>query len=199
MKSKIVNFNKRRLKKYIKDFYITGEANDWLLSFSKQKYYNNVGTVNSAEYKKIDQIVARHNARLERDFFKDLENLKDSFCTESAKFKFPTILAHYKRGINPVRSLYNELQKVLFCYDKNNCTHQWILSLFKDDEWVADLMTAIDNDISSIVQLLNKWSKNNHTTHNIKQELKVLAQIAENLNLYKEVFTLVSEIPEEEL
>jgi len=62
--------------------------------------------------------------------------LVNSFYTDSFLFKYPYTLANYRRGINPVCALYEELQASLYRQDKT-----------KFDDWLIDLCTKHKDDI----------------------------------------------------
>ena len=62
--------------------------------------------------------------------------LLDSLRTNSSLFMYPYTLSNYKRGINPVCALYEELQASLH---KSNKT--------KFDKWLIDLCTKHRDDI----------------------------------------------------
>lgn len=127
-----------------------------------------------------------------RKFDEDLENIRHNFKTNSYKFKFPTILSKYRRGINPVNALYNELQETLFKYKADCDKHVWIISLFKDQQFLNELISAIENDLTDIVQLENKY-KNPLTTH-VTKHIVELQKVKQNLLHYKDVFILVADM-----
>ena len=80
---------------------------------------------------------------------------KNMLC-RYAIFKYPSILAKFRRGINPVSAIYNEMQKVLLL-DNNDAYSVWLMSLFDNKEWVAKLIHALDTDIKSISKITNEY------------------------------------------
>jgi hypothetical protein len=125
-------------------------------------------------------------------FKDDLAILKSNFKTESTKFMFPTIMCRYRRGMNPVRGIYYELQKTLFQFDKDNPVHIWIITLFHNKEWYRKLIEAIAHDYFIITKFQQAHLPQFRNKH-IERELSVLNNVKENLLHYKEVFSLMSD------
>ena len=64
-------------------------------------------------------------------FSKDHAELLACLKTKNAKYKFPTVMSGYRKDINPVDALYQNLQEALFRFDKDDKFYVWIISLFK--------------------------------------------------------------------
>jgi hypothetical protein len=192
--SKIINFNKARIAAYLrytethghihKNLPLVIEGN--LPSYSK-KYVGYQATLNGLREEKKNR-----KTNLINDFNQDLELLTSGFQTQSSLFMFPTVMSKYRKGINPVTALYNELQKTLFYFNKSNATHRWILKLFKDSDWFNALIKAIDYDYASISRFQQRHLHQVSNKH-IERELSVLNNVKENLLHYKEVFLLMTE------
>ena len=194
---KVVNFTKARIAAYLKyseeyrrlhhDLPRWVSENGDLPGYAKQ-YEGYKRSVKYLEnYKKAQ--VNYHVAM----FFEELENLKTTFKTESALFKFPTIMSKYRKGLNPVTMLYNELQKTLFYFDKENETHVWLLSLFADKEWLKALINAIQEDCNAITRFQLRHVPETRSKQ-IEREISVLNNVRDNLIHYREVFMLMEDM-----
>jgi len=115
---------------------------------------------------------------------KDYKLFLSKMRTRSSEFMFPTILAGYRRGINPVDALYNYLQKTLFNYDKTDTTHVWVTDLFRDHEWTDRICHALEKDCNDIVEY--QMRNNVPTTQVIELE-----RIRLKFMHYEEVFKLM--------
>lgn len=116
------------------------------------------------------------------------KNVYDTFLTNMhtrhSEFMFPSILSGYRRGINPVDALYNNLQKSLFNYDKHDKTCVWVIGLFKDIEWSNKLCYAIVQDCNNIDNICQLYSNDIAMVAELKRiKLKFLH--------YLEVFKLM--------
>lgn len=183
----IVCFHQEKIKHYIRKYERTGYLSDFLIP-----YYDHKVVVNSN--KRLSEVTKTINRKQEifkkTQFDTELEKLMMSFSTESSKFMFPTVLAKYRKGINPVKALYNEVQRVMFQYNSNNNEHKWVVSLFKDQLWFNSLISALDVDIEKIHEFQHKWRRQNN--EDIKETVEYLYNVTENLNHFKEVFLLIN-------
>ena len=115
----------------------------------------------------------RHKTSQKDDF-----NLR--LKTRSSMFMYPTTMAGYRKGINPVDALYNTLQRTLYSYDKNNPYHIWITELFKNPIWNNELQTALTLDCNTIARRMEIYPKD-----------KDLKRLYLRFTHYKEVFKLM--------
>ena len=79
--------------------------------------------------------------------------------TRSCAFMFPTTMAGYRKGINPVDALYNTLQRTLFNFDKKDVYHIWIIGLFKNPDWNNKLQCALIADCETISRRMQIYPK----------------------------------------
>lgn len=192
--SKIINFKKARIAAYLRYTKTHGRIHKnlplviegGLPSYAKKYVGYHATMAGLAEAKERQQQNAMN------DFNNDLDLLTKNFQTQSPFFTFKPIMCKYREGINPVTALYNELQKTLFYFDKENQNHIWLLELFKDQVWLYQLISAIESDYESIT---NFQKRHLHQISNkkIERELLVLNNIKENLLHYKEVFELMTD------
>jgi hypothetical protein len=182
-------FHQEKIKHYIKKYEKTGYLSDYLIPYYSHEIIVNANPRLANVTKTINTKQHRHN---KQKFDHELMLLKENFSTESSKFMFPTILSKYRKGINPVKALYNEIQRVLCQYNKHNTEHQWVINLFKDNDWFASLISAINTDIAKICDFQNKWKQNVH--YSIQEIVHSMHSVKENLEHYKEVFLLVNDL-----
>ena len=196
MKGKVINFNKARIMAYMERYEKTGVLHkNFAMAIGGETLPSYARDFKSFTYASIalknQRIRARNNIIL--DFENDLELLKDNFETESAQFMFPTVLSQYRRGMNPVRALYYELQKTLFQFDKTNEVHLWMISLFSDEDWYKSLIKALNTDYRAISKFQQKHLPQGATAKSVERELSVLNNVKENLKHFKEVFILMKD------
>ena len=115
----------------------------------------------------------------------------DTLNTKSAEFMFPSILCNYRKGINPVKALYNSLQESILKYDRENTHYNWILSLFEDSAWYDNLMLALRTDISNGKEILKSGMNNESIL--IKDDKKNLARTLEDFLTYVEIFEMLKD------
>lgn len=196
MKGKVINFNKARIMAYMERYEKTGVLHkNFAMAIGGEALPSYTRNFKSFTYASIalknQRIRARNNIIL--DFENDLELLKDNFETESAQFMFPTVLSQYRRGMNPVRALYYELQKTLFQFDKTNEVHLWMISLFSDEDWYKSLIKALNTDYRAISKFQQKHLPQGATAKSVERELSVLNNVKENIKHFKEVFVLMKD------
>ena len=195
MKGKIINFNKARIMAYMRRYEKTGVLHKNLsrvvgdrLPAVAREFKSFVYANNELKNQRIRK---RNNTIL--DFESDLELLKNNFKTESVEFMFPSILCNYRRGMNPVRALYYELQKTLFQFDKNNHVHIWIIDLFSDKEWSDRLIKSLEIDYNSISKFQQKYLPAASISKDIERKISILNNVKDNLNHFREVFMLMQD------
>jgi hypothetical protein len=188
MNNNVINFEKEKIKYHIKQYEATGYADDYIVSYCQA----NRGSVSELT-RTIDQIVARLNAKNMEQFEAEYNQLIESFSTESVHFKFPTIQSRYRRTTNPVRALFNEVQRILFGIDKFNNTDEWILSLLKDRKFYTQLIQSLESDVKLINSFVAKWETEAFQLYKVKDNLKALVVLSENLSYYQEVFKVIND------
>jgi len=191
----IINFNKARITAYIQCYEKTGIVHHNLASFSDGvalSYARHFPSYNSMMKDMARVELSARNNQI-REFEEDLEQLKDNFKTESTIFMFPTVLSKYRRGMNPVRALYYELQKTLFQFDKNNYIHNWMLNLFSDKEWSDRLIKSLEIDYNSISKFQQKYLPAASISKDIERKISILNNVKDNLNHFREVFMLMQD------
>jgi len=193
MKGKIINFDKARIASYLRQYEKTGVIHHGLLRAVPNEFPAYARTLPGYTFAKNG--IARHKYLQQQEtldvFNEDLEILRDSFKTEATEFMFPTIMCRYRKGMNPVRGLYYELQKTLFTYNEADIVHRWIISLFHDQSWYNELITALEYDYEAITKFQHKHLPKTRNKH-IERELSVLNNVKENLLHFKEVFILMN-------
>lgn len=186
MKNNVINFEKEKIKYHIKQYETTGYADDFIVRYRhvNQGYTNDITRT-------IDQIVAKLNARSIKQFEEEFEQLTESFSSERAQFKFPTIQSRYTKTTNPVRALFNEVQRILFRINEFDCVDKWILGLLKDHDFYSQLIQSLKHDVDLISKFVEKWKNELCQSYKIKDELRALDVLKENLNYYREVFEVI--------
>ena len=86
--------------------------------------------------------------------------LVGSLQTNSFIFKYPYTLSHYRRGINPITALYEELQAALFKENKSKFD-VWIIELCRENK--DKIIYALECDCISIINYFNKYKPNNRS------------------------------------
>lgn len=198
MKNNIINFKVAAINVKLNKFSKHGILDESLYYKDGTEYHIRSEIKNHCDPDLITEINKKLKVKRTSEFilytnqFEDkLENLKESFKTHHHNFKFPSILRKYRKGINPVTALYNELQEALFLYNASNDYYVWVISLFKNKAWTESLLTAIEHDIVAIKCFLNE-----HTaigTKLYKDDIGTIQNIQKNLAHYYEVFSLMEQ------
>jgi hypothetical protein len=174
------------------------------------KRYIDTGILTDLIEKELPNIVKLGTPSLKRDIDRQLEIKQiteliyntdefitryvlfiENMSTRSSKFMFPTILSRYKKGINPVHALYNSTQEVILTFQDNNITHTWLIELFDNEEWVMDLISATYRDLTEVELLLA--DSTSIPSARIRDDIKFLKRLSENLRAYIFTFESVSE------
>jgi hypothetical protein len=98
--------------------------------------------------------VNAHAQAVVRQHRENADRFLSSLETNSPRFKFPTIMNGYCRGMNPVSALYENVQEILL---KNNRDHEicrWVLSLFNNEKWKIELIDALKRDRIRIAKVI---------------------------------------------
>lgn len=121
----------------------------------------------------------------------EYQNLISNLKTKNQKYRHPTIMGGYRKTINPIDALYQNLQEVLFKYDDDNEFCVWLVNLFEDSEWLDQLLCDIEEDCINISKFQKKHLK---YQKNYKLErLHVLQNMKSNFTHYKNVFKMMED------
>jgi len=120
------------------------------------------------------------------EFNKDLNKLKNGFKTLSPKFKYPTVLSKYRKGINPVKALFNFSQESYFKYETEQ--HKWMVNLLSDYTLINLIIKSLEEDIKSITTFIEKY-KSVYTSY-IISTIQELQSTRKDFIYYLEVFTV---------
>ena len=190
----IVNIETFRIRSALNNFNTTGKISNYLIDgdcvtkkaalIGGPDVTESISTILAQS--KVDEFI-----NLQSTFNYDYAYLKDNMHTRSTDFMYPGILNRYRRGINPVAALYNSLQEALFKYDETNKHYVWIVSLFADSDWIANLYEALDSDVTRITSIISKYRASNSAF--INKKLKRLQKLKETFLQFIEVFGMVQE------
>lgn len=81
-----------------------------------------------------------------------------NFKTRDPDFIFEDIMSAYRKDINPVSALCNELNRMSKSYDPDNLYHQWLIDLVTGKEMNKKLYNALKTDIFVLDNILNKYN-----------------------------------------
>lgn len=179
----IISFEEAKIKRELKKIHRTNLLHK-LVNSSKNAYASSLKEINT-----IIKYVYRKE--YQQDFTYEYNSLLENLETKQAKFKFPTILSGYRKDMNPIDALYQNLQEALFKYDKDNPICVWIIELFKDEQWLDDLIYAIRKDYTDINNFQHKHYRNEHAIG--YGEICVLQNIKTNYAHYIEVFSMMKD------
>lgn len=96
------------------------------------------------------------------DYNEHISSVLTSLKTNSPKFKFPTVMSGYRRDMNPVSALYENVQEILLKNNKDHKICRWILSLFTDQEWKMALIDALLQDHRNLSQTVQRSNLSSH-------------------------------------
>ncbi len=127
----------------------------------KNSYYEKL----SAKHKKIaDALVREYEKKikqsldsLKRALRKDYTSTISQLETESADFKFPSVLVKYRTNINPIRALFYEAREIIRSYNPDNEYHTWLLGLLTDCEYNNKIVDALSIDIKRLEKIVSRY------------------------------------------
>ncbi len=127
----------------------------------KNSYYEKL----SAKHKKIaDALVREYEKKIEqsldslkRALRKDYTSTISQLETESADFKFPSVLVKYRTNINPIRALFYEAREIIRSYNPDNEYHTWLLGLLTDCEYNNKIVDALSIDIKRLEKIVSRY------------------------------------------
>jgi phenylalanyl-tRNA synthetase alpha subunit len=127
----------------------------------KNSYYEKL----SAKHKKIaDALVREYEKKikqsldsLKRALRKDYTSTISQLETESADFKFPSVLVKYRTNINPIHALFYEAREIVRSYNLDNEYHTWLLGLLTDCEYNNKIVDALSIDIKRLEKIVSRY------------------------------------------
>jgi hypothetical protein len=147
------------------------------------------------QLRQIINTVSRYNSKdlqaseYETKFKKEHDALLTNLRTKKSKYKLPTIMSGYRKEINPVDALYQNLQEALFKFDKNDKFYVWIIALFDNREWLDSLILDLQKDCNDITKFQLENYKNDYGIG--LNELHILQNIKSNFAHYRKTFAMM--------
>lgn len=180
---KLKEKNQRKLKSQI--CYLAEVIND----YSVQPFTLPNLPDDLIELKKLYDLFLYHH--IKKSFLTDLDILNLNLKRNKTNFTFPTIQCEYRKNIYPIKALYFELEKCLLSPKRKNKKQKWIWNLFKNQQWVDNLINAIDIDIDYLFKFIKKY--HSHDYDSIDEKLIELNKLRQDLIQYKLVFKSLKE------
>lgn len=135
--------------------------------------------------KKISNNVDSLKIALRKDYTSTIDQLE----TESATFKFPSVLIKYRPNINPVRALFYEIREITRSYNLENEYHAWLLGLIQDQEYNNKIIDALSIDIKRLEKIVSRYYLPlTQYTDKIPLELFHARQLIKDFRHYKNTF-----------
>lgn len=162
----------------------------------KSGYYDKL----SPRYQKIaDALISDYEKKihenldsLKRALRKDYTSTINQLETESAEFKFPSVLVKYRSNINPVRALFYEVREILRSYNLENEYQTWLISLIADSEYNNKIIDALSIDIKRLEKIVSRYYLPlTKYTDSIPLELFHARQLIKDFRHYKNTFIAV--------
>lgn len=148
----IINFEAERIRRQFKEFNKTGEIPEAMYACQSTSFSNDYH--GNSYYARMLLVLEARDAH---------NKVKHGLLTTSSRFKLPYTLSKYRKGINPIIALYEELQRALF--SNTNMFDDWIIQYSHDNK--LDILRAINCDILSINEYESKY-------HTIPKDLEIL-------------------------
>ena len=137
-------------------------------SITKQKFYEYFSNLPRNEVKKYYKIIVsafehyiKDSSEIDLQLRYDLEDvyytITNNLKTSNEKYKIESILKKYHKNINPVRSIYFEIQEIDINFNKDNEDHVTIINLIKDKEFIDNLIQDIKQDTRSLQRLERRF------------------------------------------
>lgn len=159
----------------------------------KNSYYNKLDPkyqkianllINDYE-KKINNNIDSLKIALRKDYTSTINQLE----TDSASFKFPSVLIKYRPNINPVRALFYEMREITRSYNIENEYHAWLLGLIQDQEYNNKIIDALSIDIKRLEKIVSRYYLPlTQYTDKIPLELFHARQLIKDFRHYKNTF-----------
>ena len=144
------------LKKFQKDSTLDKHIIQYMdkHSITKQKFYEYFSNLPRNEVKKYYKILVsafqyyiNDSSEIDLQLRYDLEDvyytITNNLKTTNEKYKVPAILKKYHKNVNPVRSIYFEIQEIDINFNKKNEDHMTVVNLIKDKKFIDELIQDI--------------------------------------------------------
>lgn len=152
------------------------------------KYQKIADKLISAYEKKIKENLDSLKRALRRDYTSTINQLE----TESAEFKFPSVLVKYRTNINPIRALFYEVREITRSYNLDNEYHTWLIGLLTDQEYNNKIIDALSIDIKRLERIVSRYYlPMTQYTDGIPLELFHARQLIKDFRHYKNTFITV--------
>jgi hypothetical protein len=162
----------------------------------KTSYYEKLST----KHKKIaDSLIREYEKKIKESLDslkhalrKDYTSTINLLETESAEFKFPSVLVKYRANINPIRALFYEVREIIRSYNPDNEYQAWLLGLLSDHEYNNKIVDALSIDIKRLERIVSRYylPMTQHTD-SIPLELFHARQLIKDFRHYKNTFITV--------
>lgn len=194
--NEVTNLIEFKYKKYLNIYNKTGIINKEL--YNNKGINSNIKNLCTKElYKKLELDIATkialnyYNETIKFD--SELCTLYNTLETETSKYKYPSILANYKKNINPVYSIHQELQAALLS-DLVTLKTSWIISTFYTEYFLLSVISDINCDLNKICVFKSKYNKDyKYFNKNIKELNKIRDKLEYCLNDFSLMLLGISE------
>jgi hypothetical protein len=152
------------------------------------KYQKLADKLINAYEKKIKENLDSLKHALRKDYTSTINLLE----TESAEFKFPSVLTKYRANINPIRALFYEVREITRSYNLDNDYHVWLIGLLSDHEYNNKIIDALSVDIKRLERIVSRYYlPMTKYTDSIPLELFHARQLIKDFRHYKNTFMTV--------
>lgn len=152
------------------------------------KYQKLADKLINAYEKKIKENLDSLKHALRKDYTSTINLLE----TESAEFKFPSVLVKYRANINPIRALFYEVREITRSYNLDNDYHVWLIGLLSDHEYNNKIIDALSVDIKRLERIVSRYYlPMTKYTDSIPLELFHARQLIKDFRHYKNTFMTV--------
>jgi hypothetical protein len=162
----------------------------------KLHYYDQL----TANYKTIaDALINDYEKKIK----KNLESLKlalrndytstiNLLETDSADFKFPSVLSKYRQNINPIRALFYEIRELVRSFNTDSEYHHWLYGLITDNDYNNKIIDALSIDIKRLEKIVSRYYlPMTKYTDKIPLELFHARQLIKDFQHYKNTFARI--------
>lgn len=196
MKSNVIHLNYYKLEKHVDCFIETGRLSEFLYTDKglKPELKSICDGDVYCELEKSLAVKLANTYLIEiAQFDTDYKSLLSNLNSKDTRYKFPTILSKYKKTVNPLYSIQQELQASILQTDQTHIS-RWIVNTFLDEMFLCDACKDLENDLLTISLFAKKY-KSNHKY--INKKLKELEKISSKLSYCLSDFELILENKEE--
>ena len=195
MKSDVIYLSAYKLKRHVDCFIETGRLNEFLYTDKGLKHELR-SICSPSVYSELEKSLAIKLANTYlvevNTFDEEFKILLKNLNSKDTKYKFPTILSKYKKTVNPLYSIQQELQASIL----KEQTHisRWIVNTFLNEVFLSEACDDIENDLLNISLFVKKY-KSDHKY--INKKLKELEKISSKLSYCLSDFELILQNKEE--